>query len=306
MRQSRRLGHPARSHYRQRGAALLLLMLLFTLTLSSILVSGLSRSNLEAQRRNKTATALAQAKEALIGRAVIDMERPGSLPCPDFTGDGKAVNGSCSVTVGRLPWKTLDLPDLRDGDGNHLWYVLSAELRDNDTSPPINPMQALSLTLDGATNIAAIVFSAGPPLAGQNGRPSNSTDDYLDSTNKSGGPYISGPDSTTFNDKTIAISRDQLFGVVNRMVLGRFTTGLQKYYAANTDLYPPDGANLETTLASHLDTETKDMLNENGWYTITTYTAAPDRKSATITITVPPNTTYITCTITPTQKPQCA
>ncbi len=279
-------------------------MLLFTLMLTSILISGLSQRNLEAQRRNKTVTALAQAKEALIGRAVADIERPGSLPCPDFNDNGKAVNGSCSVTVGRLPWMTLDLPDLRDSDGNRLWYVLAPELRDNSSSPPINPKQELSLSLDGATNVAAIVFSAGPPLAGQNRLPSNDNniDNYLDDTNKSGGPYISGPDSTVFNDKTIAISRDQLFRVVNRVILGRLDTGLQNYYAANTNLYPPVGANLETVLAPHLDTETKDMLNNNGWYTITTYTAAPNRKSATIAITVPPN---ITCTITPTQKPQC-
>jgi hypothetical protein len=288
-------------------------MLLFTLTLTSILVSGLSRGNLEAQRRNKTVIALAQAKEALIGRAVLDMERPGSLPCPDFNDDGKAVNGSCSVTVGRLPWRTLDLPDLRDGDGNHLWYVLSAELRDNDTSPPINPNQALSLTLDGATNIAAIVFSAGPPLAGQNGRPSNTTDDYLDSTNKSGGPYISGPDSTTFNDKTISISRDQLFKVVNRKVLGLLSTELKNYYTTNANLFPESGTDLKTALESLLTSTTEDekktalqkkieMFDKNGWFVITHYTAAPDRQLATLTITVPTTTT---CTVTPADPHAC-
>lgn len=284
---------------------MLVFMLIFFLASMSWLLSQTDVLRSRARADQRTAAALAQAREALIGRAVADKERPGSLPCPDFDNDGEATNGSCSVTVGRLPWKTLDLPDLRDGEGNRLWYTLASELRDNGLAQ-INPTFTLDLSLDGTANIAAIVFSAGPPLSGQNGRPSNDIGDYLDGTNKTGGTYVSGPASSVFNDKTIAISREQLFSVVNRGILGLLGAGLDKYYAANANLYPANGVDLKTELAPHLGTATKTMLDSNGWYAITGYTSAPNRKSASLAVTIPPATTpAITCTIAPEQKPVC-
>ena len=279
-------------------------MLIFFLASMSWLLSQTDSSRMRSEADKTTAKALAQAKEALIGRAVADNERPGSLPCPDLNDDGTA-NGSCSETIGRLPWKTLGLPDLRDGDGNRLWYALAGELRQIVTPPiEINPTLDLGLVLDETENIAAIVFSAGPPLVVQNGRPSDELDDYLESTNINGGPYISGPTSPTFNDKTIAISHDQLFSVVNRRIMGLLSSGLNKYYndPPNTNLYPEDGVVLKTKLNPYLDSTTKTMLDTNGWYSITTYTPEADRKSATLAITASP---AITCTITLGQKPSC-
>lgn len=289
---------------RQRGAALLIFMLIFFLASASWLLSRADSLASRARADQTTSAALAQAREALIGRAAIDNNRPGSLPCPDTGDDGTADGdfGNCPASVGRLPWKTLDLPDLRDGEGNHPWYALASELRDNSTAPPINPTLALDLSLDGAANIAAIVFSAGPPLAGQNGRPSNDIDDYLDSANATGGPYASGPTSSSFNDRTVVISRDQLFKVVNRAILGLLSIGLEKYYTANANLYPEDGVNIRTALDPHLDAATKATLDTNGWDAITSYTATPDRQSVTLSVTVSPATT---CTITPAQKPLC-
>ncbi len=59
--------------------------------------------------------------------------RPGDLPCPDRDNDGDAdavpiCNGAA---LGRLPWKTLGLPDLRDGDGERLWYAVSSSFKNN-------------------------------------------------------------------------------------------------------------------------------------------------------------------------------
>ncbi len=301
--------HPLRptTPGRQRGAALLVFMLIFFLASASWMLSQANNPpRFRRESDQATSMALAQAKEALIGRALKDKERPGSLPCPDFDDDGEATNGSCSITIGRLPWKTLGLPDLRDGEGNRLWYALAGELRDNDTTPPINPTVSLELSLDGTANIAAIVFSAGPPLAGQNGRPGNAIDDYLDGANKDGGPYVSGPPLPAFNDKTIAISHDQLFRIVDRGILGRLGAGLEKFYVANADRYPAEGIDLKTALDPYLDTATKTMLDTNEWYAITTYAPAPNRKSATLAITVQPATTpTTTCTIAPEQKPVC-
>ena len=72
--------------------------------------------------------ALAVAQEALVahatGRPIDEAVGPGYLPCPDLDDDGWAESTCGSQDghtgqaqrLGRLPWKTLGIPDLRDGD----------------------------------------------------------------------------------------------------------------------------------------------------------------------------------------------
>ena len=241
------LESPAR-RVRQRGAALLISMLLFFIgSMTWLLVQG----NIGDGRRTSdkaTAAALAEAKAALIGRAAQDENRPGSLPCPDINNDGNAESFSgshCPSYIGRLPWKTLNLPDLRDGHGERLWYALTPELRDSTAAQPINLQTALQLSLDGTANFAALVLSAGPPLANQSGRPSNTASDYLDGSNGDGDiAYISGPVSPSFNDTVLAISREDIFRTVNMRVLGEIRGpdddapsypyfGLRRYHGDN-------------------------------------------------------------------------
>jgi hypothetical protein len=302
---------------RQRGAALLVFMLIFFLASMSWILSQVNAIRSHGEPEQATSAALAQSKEILLARAASALNRPGSLPCPDFNDDGIDPNGACSETntIGRLPWKTLGLADLRDGDGNRLWYVLTTELRNNSTSK-INPAEPLGLSMDGVANIAAIVFSPGPPLVGQDGRLSNNIKDYLDDTNREGGPYVSGPASPTFNDRTIAISRSELFSVVNRRILGLLGADLDAYYVSKGNLYPDSDTDLKTALDSLVadfelalkivEKEALEkriaMLDENGWFAITSYSPAPDRKSAVLKITEPP---AITCTIAYEKKRVC-
>lgn len=299
---------------RQRGAALLIFMLVSFLAATSWFLSQASSVQWRNQADRTTVEALALAKSALVGRAAADNNRPGSLPCPDVDNDGVSDGnfGFCTSAIGRLPVRTLDLPDLLDGEGNRLWYTLADELRDNDDAAAINPTLVLGLSIDGTDNIAAIIFSPGTPLSGQDGRPSDNIGDYLDGENKDGSPYVSGPASPNFNDTTFAISRDQLFRVVNRRVLGQLGADLEKYYLANANLYPESGTDMKTALeALALASEPAEkpvlekkieMLDRNGWFAITNYMPAPDRKSATLAIAVPP---AITCTIAPAKKPVC-
>jgi hypothetical protein len=234
---------------RQHGVALLVFMLFIFLAATTWILGQSSGTNARNQRDKLTATVMAQAKEALIGRAATDDNRPGSLPCPDVNNDGIAelfVGSNCPSYIGRFPWKTLDLPELLDGNGDRLWYALSPGLRDYPIpAQPINSQKALELTLDGTPNIAAIIFSPGPPIANQNSRPSNAVADYLDGSNNDGDyAYVSGPSSATFNDKVLAITRDDLFRTVNQRVLseirgpddsapGAPQWGLRRYYANN-------------------------------------------------------------------------
>lgn len=121
----------------QRGAALLVTMLLLGLISITALLAFARGAESEADKERRTSQALVLAKEALIGFAsgvsLTGTERPGDLPCPDRDDDGSAEL-SCNnqaERLGRLPWKTLGLPDLRDGDGERLWYAVSDNFKNN-------------------------------------------------------------------------------------------------------------------------------------------------------------------------------
>lgn len=291
---------------RQRGVALLALMLLVFLAGASWMLAQSGSIEGRNQIDKTTASAMAQAKEALIGRSATDGNRPGSLPCPDLNNDGVAelfAGVNCPAYVGRLPWKTLDLPELLDGNGDRLWYALSSGLRDNAAAQPINAATVLQITLDGSPpNIAAIIFSSGLPLASQTGRPSNAVADYLDGSNNDGdNAYVSGPTSPTFNDKALLITREDLFRTVNQRVLAEIrgpddntpsapSYGLRRYHADNAT-FPwadsgSDGYGDAGTTSGNLPYNDLKLptlpppppslppytwLNPNGWLPLVTY-----------------------------------
>lgn len=120
---------------KQAGAIVLLLLLVAALAMAS--AAALALASAGAGREVASERALAQAREALVGyaadRPIDGRVGPGYLPCPDLDDDGwaEATCGSLSghlgqsERLGRLPWKTLGLPDLRDGHGERLWYAVS-------------------------------------------------------------------------------------------------------------------------------------------------------------------------------------
>jgi hypothetical protein len=167
----------------------------------------------------RSVLAMAQAREALIGYAATyrDLhpnEVFGYLPCPDrgtgVEGQAQSACGGADVTViGRLPWKTLDLPPLRDASGECLWYAVSgnfkynpktADLMNRDSNGLIEVMAA-----DGTGFVAgaspqhraiAVVFSPGAILPGQ--------DRALATANPptvcgGGKHYSSGPDTNKYD-----------------------------------------------------------------------------------------------------------
>lgn len=158
------------SAHSQRGAALMMLVLLVSVGALAVFVSGLNRATHQLERDRITNEALARAKEALIGRALTDDNRPGSLPCPDTDNDGVAESACSSSLMGRFPWKTLKTGDLRDGSGERLWYELSANFRDQVSSEPLN--SNTSGTLDSG-GVAAKIYSPGPMISTQDRSPAN-------------------------------------------------------------------------------------------------------------------------------------
>ena len=143
---------------RQRGQAMLLTVLLLGVGISAVIYNFVAPAKISIERDRITAAALAQAKEALIGYAVgVDLTvagpRPGDLPCPDLDNDGSpatpAVDLTCAgATIGRLPWKTLGLPDLRDGYGERLWYAVSSNFKNSPRTACASPGAAGCLNSD--------------------------------------------------------------------------------------------------------------------------------------------------------------
>jgi len=138
---------------------------------SAVAVKAINNNgNSQIARDKLTAAALAQAKEALIGYAVsVDLSsstrRPGDLPCPDINNNGITdtpcgnASGSTGQTlrIGRLPWKTLGISDLRDGSGERLWYAVSNNFKFSTRTSCTSAGQAGCLNSDTVGSIS--VFS---------------------------------------------------------------------------------------------------------------------------------------------------
>ena len=149
------------------------MMLLTVIVLGSLaaLVVSLNVSSGRTEQEIKTAKALAYAKEALIAHAVsvilpvvpsaMTTARPGDLPCPALDtsgiaavscGDATGATGQ-SLRLGRLPWMTLGLSDLRDGYGEQLWYAVSNNFKENVRTVCTNPDQLGCLNSDSRGTI---------------------------------------------------------------------------------------------------------------------------------------------------------
>ena len=230
----------------QRGGALLVMLVILVIGITTAFVTSLSSAAISNQRNLSTAEALAQAKEALIGRALNDDNLPGSLPCPDTDNNGSAEllsGNACPSYIGRLPWRTLRLPDLRDGSGERLWYALSPNFRDDDSVRPLNSDTLGMLSLDDpsgnsiASNIIAVILAPGATLGGQvrGNANANTVTNYLEGDNANGDPtYITGLVTDTFNDHLITISGGDLWPSVEKVVGKRFRELplLNTYYTA--------------------------------------------------------------------------
>ena len=228
---------------RQRGAALLLMLLLVVLVGMGLFVSSLNRFSAAAQQAAEAQTqgALLEAKAALIGWATMN-NLPGQLPCPEDTSliglpnEGSA-RSSCNTgfVLGRLPWKTLGLPKLRDDAGEPLWYALSPGFR----LAPINSDTPAQLSVDGVGQSAvAVIIAPGASLAGQKRAPVTATQppdpaQYLEGGNGSGqGRLVSLGDAEAFNDRIMTISQQELFSAVEKRVAGEVLNELSRFFDA--------------------------------------------------------------------------
>lgn len=159
----------------QRGAALLIFLVLLVTAALTYLVDSLTPEAVEARRINKTGGSLAGARDALIGYALqyrdqqaaqnpsVPYAMYGYLPLPDF---GKSVNlnhnlvnqpcttEGCAminpanlpagIAIGRFPWKTVGTDALRDGNQECLWYAVSTSHRSINSTATVMNWDALA------------------------------------------------------------------------------------------------------------------------------------------------------------------
>ena len=241
---ARIVASPQRPRAMQNGQALLALLVILGIGFAAFIYGLVSPASLTLETDKITNAALAQAKEALIGYAARDSNRPGSLPCPDTNNNGSAqlFSGSyCPSEIGRLPWRTLGLPDLRDGGGERLWYAVSRDFSRNPAgAPALNTNTAGQLTISGtapANNVIAIVFAPGLVVGSQvqDTANVNTVANYLEGGNETSGAttFTTGAVSATFNDKLLPITTDALFSVVEMRVAREARAVLQAFYSAN-------------------------------------------------------------------------
>jgi type II secretory pathway pseudopilin PulG len=237
---------------KQRGAVLMVMLVIMIVGIAAILVNSLSSTTLKNARQENTAAALAQAKDALIGFAITygdthSGQVHGYLPCPDNAGgnpEGSAEPscGSKDISViGRLPWRTLDLSTLRDGDGECLWYAVSGTYKNNPNTDLMNwdtngQLQAFApdgtLLTQPDNQVVAVIFAPGAaqsgqdrsgttaPVCGGNYTAANYLDNdtvhSINNANIATGKFIQGTSSGSVNDQMLFITRQDIWNAIKK------------------------------------------------------------------------------------------
>ena len=278
----------------QAGVAAILLLVVLVMGSLYALLSGVNTATAELRQKRDdvTTVALKQAKEALVAWSARLPNQPGALPCPDTNGDGYADTDSwpgdgavdvvptpdddvtrhnsalagayCSTParrVGRLPWRTLGLPDSRDSSGERLWYAISDSFRVLGVRRVNSDTQG-QLTVAGiapATNVVAIVFAPGGAITtaalsqARAGAASNDVMQYLEASDKDGNGAFDADDvfafrsrceradcpAGPFNDRLLAITHAELFDVVENVVEKRLTTEIAPLLRFYRDRWNP-------------------------------------------------------------------
>jgi hypothetical protein len=228
---------------RARGAALIILMSLLAMGMLyfvTLQLEAVSVYQKEAQKGGG-GDSLVQAREALLGYAATYRDdHPGEvfgyMPCPDMgapykagitPGNGAAASdcGAAGASaIGLLPYKTLNLPDLRDSDGNCLWYAVSGNFKNNTPNAPLNWDTQGQFTIgavapeDAGGGAAIVIIAPGPALIGRRANdngPCNAdpTDiaAFIESYNAGTATFTPGAANTSNNDRLAWITPREIF-----------------------------------------------------------------------------------------------
>ncbi|MBL8450868.1 MAG: hypothetical protein JNM32_13245 [Dechloromonas sp.] len=294
---------------RQSGVALLLLLMVVVMAGAALFLGAWNGAEARRQGETLTATALREAKDAVLGWSAAHASHPGLMPCPEDTvalgsaneGQARAACTAPGPLTGRLAWRTLKQGVLQDVSGAPLWYVLSPGLR----SAPINTNTVGQLSVDGVANAAvALIIAPGVPLPGQSRTLPTAANppaaaDYLDLGNAGGVAFVSQGPAATFNDRVLTITRTELMTRLVTRVLaelgGEATVGGLRRFHNDFGEFPwadsdADGIAEAGVISGTMpykdmtfDATTFNWLLANGWFPLAAYTRA-DAHSALITL----------------------
>ena len=250
---------------RERSFLRLILLALIGLGAIAMLVGRLNSSDFANQHARANQTTLAEVQDAIVAWSMqrgrdTGPERPGELPCPDTNNDG-FEEGSCTAgRLGRVPWRTLGIPEPRDSSGETLWYAPAGAMRKrNSNASPLNSNSRGNIVVYAAggvsilrNDVVFVLFAPGPPLAAQRREAStvtcattgttiarsNCAANYLEVADSidnatNNGPFIAGMRSDTFNDQLRFVTTDSFIGRMEHRVALEAKALLKKYDSAN-------------------------------------------------------------------------
>lgn len=209
--------------------------------------------------------------------------RPGDLPCPDLNNDGEAETACSNQAdrLGRLPWKTLGIGDVRDGAGERLWYAVSTRYKNNPRVLPLNNQTLATISLKNsigfpintastATGLSAVIISPGQALTRSDGVVQNRTSanqniaiHYLDialgednadfSDVDANNGFIAGPIKvmqinqmvTINNDIVLPVTRNEINALMELRVLAEAMQAINYFFSVKG--FYPGPANLADT-----------------------------------------------------------
>ncbi|MBI4006130.1 MAG: hypothetical protein HY356_05635 [Gammaproteobacteria bacterium] len=312
--------------HHESGAALLAFMLIVITVSSFMLVSELNANIQIATGEEETRTELNLAKQALIGYAITypdkvnSEEGPGYLPCPDTDDDGDS-EGSCSsggnTSTGRFPYETLEMEELTDSDGEHLWYILSDNFRNNPKLTPLNSDTPGELSVNGTGDIVAVIIAPGAPVSGQtrdntalksvaNYGP-NTVSNFLEDDNADLDLDFVTSAAGEFNDRLVTITRAELMSAVEKRVLGEVSQIFNDYqdnYSAFPWLSPfsnPANSAFRAQISTdreghppfHWSDDPSTISNVNPFTTTVSQSWDIDSDTASISISTPASVTTL-------------
>lgn len=228
--------HRIQPQARSSGAAIIIFITLVLLAFTTILVTQVSVNQKKSGRMQNSSKALDLSQSAILGYA-LSQPIPGTLPCPDTTGDGSenTILGGCASQLGLLPYFTLGLDNLSDSSGADLWYAV-------ETSYTVNaPGQRNSSTPSGMTlngqAVSHVIIAPGIALGGQNRIPLIQTN-FLEGTNADGNlSTYDNITSNTQNDVVLGSPLSSFWALIEQRVLAEASL-LTTTYRAVCNQYP--------------------------------------------------------------------
>lgn len=228
--------------HKNRGIALLLMLSLLIIVLTTVAIARLSLNDLAQTRQATTLKTLTETRDAIMAWTLTQnfspTNPPGTLPCPDINFDGVSDKPTinCSSELGFVPYRTLGIAEPRDGDGALLWYAVSnfyTRSVDVTLGQFRNSSLASPLRLNNPTTpVAFVLVSQNDAVAGQNrGNVSVANrGQFLEGTNADNNfNDYSDQFDQMHNDTIVAMPVGVFWSAVEEVVLSHVKKLLQTY-----------------------------------------------------------------------------